>query len=173
MKLYAIIEFQNNEVVREKYDLTSFSFFQRSSAAEFMRFTAKTMMERMKMGERASLKQDNYLIHCYRDSKCIAFVTDEEYSGRLAFGAINSMINDQTNLDTLFLKYSDPKQTDSILKVQNELDETKIILHNTINAVLERGEKLDDLVNKSNALSMQSKAFYKTAKRTNSCCKLM
>lgn len=34
--------------------------------------------------------------------------------------------------------------------------------HGTIEAVLERGEKLDDLVEKSEGLSMQSKAFYKT-----------
>ena len=34
--------------------------------------------------------------------------------------------------------------------------------HDTIEAVLDRGEKLDDLVGQSEALSMQSKAFYKT-----------
>lgn len=50
---------------------------------------------------------------------------------------------------------------------------TKIIFqHNTIEAVLERGEKLDDLVAKSEGLSMQSKAFYKTAKKTNACCRM-
>lgn len=42
--------------------------------------------------------------------------------------------------------------------------------HNTIEAVLERGEKLDDLVSKSEMLSLQSKTFYKTARKTNSCC---
>jgi len=42
--------------------------------------------------------------------------------------------------------------------------------HNTIEAVLERGEKLDDLVAKSEGLSAQSKMFYKTARKTNSCC---
>ena len=40
----------------------------------------------------------------------------------------------------------DPAQADPMMKVQNELDETKIILHSTIEAVLQRGEKLDDLV---------------------------
>lgn len=34
--------------------------------------------------------------------------------------------------------------------------------HNTLQAVLERGEKLDDLVVKSEQLSVQSKTFYKT-----------
>lgn len=37
-------------------------------------------------------------------------------------------------------------------------------------AVLARGEKIDDLVAKSEGLSIQSKAFYKTARKTNSCC---
>jgi len=49
----------------------------------------------------------------------------------------------------------DPAQADPMMKVQNELDETKIILHSTIEAVLQRGEKLDDLVAKSEGLSMQ------------------
>jgi len=40
-------------------------------------------------------------------------------------------------------KYQDPAQADSILKIQKELDETKITLHKTIDAVLQRGEKID------------------------------
>lgn len=34
--------------------------------------------------------------------------------------------------------------------------------HNTMESLLERGEKLDDLVSKSEVLGAQSKAFYKT-----------
>ena len=34
--------------------------------------------------------------------------------------------------------------------------------HNTIEDILGRGEKLDDLVDKSEGLTLQSKAFYKT-----------
>ena len=46
------------------------------------------------------------------------------------------------------------------MKVQKELDETKIVLHKTIESVLERGEKIDSLVEKSDGLSAQSKMFY-------------
>ena len=42
-----------------------------------------------------------------------------------------------------------------------------IIQHKTIESVLERGEKLDNLVERSNALSAQSKMFYKTAKKVS------
>ena len=51
-------------------------------------------------------------------------------------------------------------QADSIMKIQKELDETKIVLHKTIESVLERGEKIDTLVQKSDGLSAQSKMFY-------------
>jgi hypothetical protein len=46
------------------------------------------------------------------------------------------------------------------MKIQKELDETKIVLHKTIESVLERGEKIDNLVQKSDGLSAQSKMFY-------------
>ena len=37
----------------------------------------------------------------------------------------------------------DPAAADKLAKIQRELDETKIILHKTIESVLDRGEKLD------------------------------
>lgn len=49
------------------------------------------------------------------------------------------------------------------MKIQKELDETKIVLHKTIESVLQRGEKIDDLVAKSDGLSAQSKMFYRMA----------
>jgi len=45
------------------------------------------------------------------------------------------------------------------------VDGLTIEQHKTIESVLERGEKLDNLVERSNALSAQSKMFYKTAKK--------
>ncbi|POW19561.1 hypothetical protein PSHT_04591 [Puccinia striiformis] len=71
------------------------------------------------------------------------------------------------SIDEYLVKYQDPKQADTILKVQQELDETKIVLHKTIESILQRGEKLDSLVEQSNALSSQSRIFNKTAKKQN------
>lgn len=75
-----------------------------------------------------------------------------------------------TQLPAYVARYQDPREADPLTKMQEDLDETKIILRNTIEQVLVRGEKLDDLVSQSEELSAQSKAFYKTAKKTNSCC---
>ena len=57
-------------------------------------------------------------------------------------------------------KYQDPQQADNIMKLQKELDETTTVLHKTIESVLERGQKIDDLVAKSDMLSTQSKMFF-------------
>ena len=56
---------------------------------------------------------------------------------------------------------------------QRELDETKVVLHKTIDSVLARGEKLDNLVDKSTDLSLASQMFYKQAKKQNQCCTMM
>jgi synaptobrevin family protein YKT6 len=70
-------------------------------------------------------------------------------------------------------KFQDPAAADKLLKIQRELDETKIVLHKTIDSVLARGEKLDNLVEKSSDLSMASQMFYKQARKSNSCCGMM
>ena len=41
-------------------------------------------------------------------------------------------------LDDYLKKYQNPVETDPMMKVQNELDETKIVLHNTIEACVVR-----------------------------------
>jgi len=64
----------------------------------------------------------------------------------------------------------DPTKADAMSRVQEEIDQTKIVMHNTIAAVLDRGEKLDDLVEKSENLSAQSKMFYTQARKMNKGC---
>lgn len=77
---------------------------------------------------------------------------------------------DMPFLEEYLKRYQNPAEADSIMRVQKELDETKVILHRTLESLLERGEKLDDLVARSDRLGLQSKAFYKASKKTNSCC---
>ena len=48
-------------------------------------------------------------------------------------------------MEAAIVKYQDPMEADKILKIQKELDDTKVVLHKTIDSVLARGEKLDNL----------------------------
>ncbi|CAG9806162.1 unnamed protein product [Chironomus riparius] len=195
VKLYAISIFfkasEEAKVLKSHYDLQSFSFFQRGSVQEFIQFASKTITERTSPCTRQSVKQDVYMCHVYvrSDNLAAVLIADHEYPGRVAHTLLTKIMDDFsakvssdqwsngteqsisfTQLPAYLTKYQDPREADPLTKMQNDLDETKIILRNTIEQVLIRGEKLDDLVSQSEELSAQSKAFYKTAKKTNSCC---
>ncbi|XP_017486480.1 PREDICTED: synaptobrevin homolog YKT6-like [Rhagoletis zephyria] len=195
VKLFALSIFYKGpteaRLLKSAYDLQSFSFFQRGTVQEFMTFASKTIVERTQPAMRQSVKQEAYMCHVYvrADNLAGVLIADHEYPQRVAHTLITKILDefstkigperwetgaestiDFSVLPAYLAKYQDPKEADALTKMQNDLDETKIILKNTIEAVLERGEKLDDMVIKSENLSIQSKAFYKTAKKTNSCC---
>ena len=177
-------------------DLSQFSFFERNGVSQFMTFFAETVSQRTQPGQRQSVEEGNYIGHTYTRSEGISgiIITDKDYPVRPAYTLINKILEeylslhpksdwkniDKANetlqygqLEAYLKKYQDPTQADSIMKVQQELDDTKVVLHKTIEGVLQRGEKLDSLVDKSEALSSSSRMFYKQAKKTNSCCVIM
>ena len=134
----------------------------------------------------------DYYVHVYtrNDGLTGCLTCDSEYPARVAFSLITKLLDDfdefcpsnvwrkeQRNeyitwpaLEESILKYQDPANADQIVRIQRNLDETREVLHQTIDSVLQRGEKLEDLVDKSSELSSQSKLFYKQAKKANSCC---
>ncbi|CAN8023902.1 unnamed protein product [Ixodes persulcatus] len=175
-------------------EVSSFSFFQRASVLEFLKFSSQILVERSIAPTRSSVREKEYMCHVYVRSDSLAgvVVSDHEYPSRVAHTLLNKVLEDFASkvppqnwatllestcqfqgLDVYLAKYQVPTEADAMTKIQADLDETKIILHNTIEAVLERGEKLDDLVAKSEDLSAQSKAFYKTARKTNQCCRIL
>ncbi|XP_009859212.2 synaptobrevin homolog YKT6-like isoform X1 [Ciona intestinalis] len=168
-----------------EYDTDSFSFFQRKSVQEFLSFTSKIITERTHPGMRQSVKEQEHLCHVYvrEDRLAAVLISDEDYPRRVAFTVLTkvcedfakkfppSELNNPAPMNIQFdgvremlCKYQNPKEADSMSRVQAELDETKIVLHGTMESLLQRGEKLDDLVAKSDQLSSQSKMFYKQIK---------
>ncbi|KAF8473145.1 snare protein-like protein ykt6 [Kalaharituber pfeilii] len=171
-------------------ELSSFSYFTRSSIAEFLTFFSGNVAERTGPAQRQDIQEQSYTFHVYGRSEGCAgvIITDHEYPKLVAHKLLTQVTEDflslhprskwaagtpkleLPSLNDYIVKYQDPKQADSILKIQQELDETKIVLHKTIESVLERGEKIDNLVMRSEGLSKQSKMFYTQAKKQNSCC---
>ncbi|EIE76346.1 hypothetical protein G6F46_008989 [Rhizopus delemar] len=194
MKIFSILVLRKDaekaKILASQYDLSSFGFFQRYTVQEVMNFSAITVTERTTPGQRQSVEAENNVIHIYMHSQEVSgvIISDKEYPSRVAFSLLNKIMDETltkypqwktaetieySELAQYIQKYQDPQQADNIMKVQKELDETTAILHKTIDSVLQRGEKLDSLVDRSEALSSQSKMFYKTAKKTNSCCVVM
>ncbi|CAG8592399.1 165_t:CDS:2, partial [Paraglomus occultum] len=175
-----------------EYELSSFGYFQRSSVQEFMTFFSKTVAERTKPGQRQSVEESSthltdfnevgYVFYAYSIPQGLAgiIITDAEYPQRVAFSLLNKVMEEflvrfpkQTwtqkisfpELREYLIRYQDPKQGDQIMKVQEQLDETKQVMNKTIESLLQRGERLDDLIDRSRDISFQSKAFYKQAKK--------
>jgi synaptobrevin family protein YKT6 len=120
-----------------------------------------------------------YTFHAYGRSEgvCGVIISDQEYPSLVAHQILSKLLDEFLTeytvasfqsgkklpfpkLKEYITKYQDPQQADSIMKIQKELDETKILMRKTIESVLERGEKIDSLVAKSDGLSAQSKMFY-------------
>ncbi|KAF8629716.1 hypothetical protein AX15_003314 [Amanita polypyramis BW_CC] len=136
-------------VLSNANDLSSFSFYQRSTAAEFMPFFSRTVAERTPQGQRQSIQENIYTAHVYNrggpEGLAAVIVTDSDYPVRPAFSILNKMLDEFSakvpqsaygnpsaisfpEISTYIQKYQDPRQADTIMRVQQELDETKIIL---------------------------------------------
>lgn len=148
-----------------------------------MTFFTKTVAEHTKPGQRQDIEEKSYTFHAYGRSEGVVgvIISDGEYPALVAHQLLSKIVDEflakyprtsfanpgisegscpLAQLKEYITKYQDPSQADSIMKIQRELDETKIVLHKTIESVLERGEKIDSLVQKSDGLSAQSKMFY-------------
>lgn len=180
--------------VGQAFDLSQFGYFQRGSVKEMLLFVVRTIVKRTAPGQRQSVEhQEEYFCHvANRNGLAAIAVVDREYPARAAFSVLQKVVDDYTEkfgegwrsltadattgdamLEEALAKYQDPLEADKLMKIQKELDETKVILHKTIDSVLARGEKLDNLVEKSSDLSMASQMFYKQARKQNQCCKMM
>ncbi|PRP83627.1 hypothetical protein PROFUN_08353 [Planoprotostelium fungivorum] len=135
------------------------------------------------------------LCHAYVNARNVSYVviTDGEYPQRTAFNfgqrAVellekeygdkmfsSSGVDQQltvAGLDEEIKKYQNPAAVDSIAKIHNDLNDTRQIMVENIEKVIARGEKLDDLLAKTDDLSESSKVFVTRAKKMNSCCTIL
>lgn len=174
-------------------DLSSFSFWQRSTVREHLIFLSRTSAARCPEGSQltVALKEVPFNCHMFRRSNGLTgiAVTDNEYPERVAHSLILKFLNefeksvkgnwksvtkDQNftfeKLREYLKDYSDPEQADKYYAVQKNLDEVKEIVHKNIEEVLRRGETIDGLVKISEDLGNDAKIFYKKAKKYNQCC---
>lgn len=183
-------------------DLSSYSRFTRAHYDPFMTEFAIIVAERTAPSQRQTIEEQEkgFVFHTYArpEGLCSVMITDYQYPTMVAQRLLSKILEDflvshpeptwavgdcalnaemklQTDkqLQEHIAKYQDPQQVDSLLKIQRELEEIKINLHKTFESVLERGEKLDDLIERSAGLGAQSKIFYQQARKQNSCCNIM
>ena len=102
MKIFSILVLYKGDpsshALKSAHDLSSFSFFQRSSVQEFMNFTAKIMTERTQIGDRQAVTEGEYKCHVYIRPDCLVGVclTDHEYPHRVAHSLLTKVLDDFT-----------------------------------------------------------------------------
>lgn len=119
-----------------------------------MLFT-RTVAERTKPGQRQDIEEKSYTFHAYGRTEGVAgvIVTDGEYPSMVAHQLLSKIVDEFLTkhprtafsdpalrenacplpaLKEYIVKYQDPNQADSIMKIQQELDSTKVILHKTV-----------------------------------------
>ncbi|KAL7713844.1 Uncharacterized protein QTN25_008576 [Entamoeba marina] len=176
-------------------DFSQMGFFEKMNAEGPLKFSARQIVQRSLTKKRMCVtlqEPSNFKGHVFLDVDGLAVVaiTTKPFPDRVATVVITKIltafrqaykgppINTITKdlqfkypeVTALFKQYVDPKKGDQLTKIQTDLNETQEILVKAIDDLLERGEKLDDLVQESTDLSVTSKAFMRQAESMNSCC---
>jgi len=161
-----------------------------------LNFSGRLLAERADVGKN-SYEKGEYYNYISKRTSGLSFilVTDKEYPPRVAFTLLHKISMDFENafskeewqkerydtdgqlkwddLKMMLDKYQDPHEADDLMKIKQDLAETKEIVHQALEKVMERGEKMENLVSRSNDLSYASKLLFTTSADENSCCILM
>lgn len=176
-------------------DLSSIFFLARSQFSELLLHLNRQLILATSPGLRQSVTLDREGIrehvraHCFSTRMKLAgvIITDIEYPPRVAHQLLNKLLNEAFNLwemdlpnvdvdyslpslDNLLTKYDNPEEFDSALRLEREVDETRKILLLTVDQLMLRGEKIEDLAGKTKDLKYQSRVFHKNAKEMKPCC---
>lgn len=199
LRLFKKNNFNGNLLLCYAEDLSSFPFFARisNSASEFLLFTSRTLADKTLESNFVKYIEGDYAIyvHSRLDGLIPVLITDKSYPERVGFEVLSKMVklfkNEEYNWDwsmweedvkdnhnslirsslqKLLEDYSTLDKEDRLLKVSSQLNETKVVMTESVNKILERGEHIDELVYKSKDLSNRSKDFYKNSKKMNSWC---
>ncbi|KAF6172472.1 hypothetical protein GIB67_006985 [Kingdonia uniflora] len=166
-------------ILAQASDVSTFGYFQRTGVKEFILFVGRTVAKRTPPDQRQSVQHEEYKVHSYnRNGLCVLGFMDDHYPVRSAFSLLSKVLDEYLKsfgeswrtiqvdatqpwpyLTDALTKFQDPAEADKLFKIQRDLDETKIILHKTIDSVLARGERLDSLVEKSSDLSAASQVL--------------
>ena len=169
------IDPNTHEIIAEEFNLKGNSFFTHRAIKEVVRMFAKKISR--------VLDTQAYKEYYYEHEKKKYRFCSKVYSGFILISVVvgeipsyvvTKMMDEATRKDfkAVMKEYENWEKKCPIEMMQKELEDTKAVLKDTLENVLNRGEKLDRLVDQSEELSMQSKALFHAAKKQNRCCKI-
>jgi hypothetical protein len=157
------------------YNLDQFNYFSRSYIKEAIDFGIAEVHKRVQTNSIIDIKlnvkgHDCYLIAVIQGISYVYIVTLEEAPHQHLINLAKHIIMTNSIKPTLEANFDLIKTDITIKNIKAELEETKAIIYDDFNKLLTRGEKLDDLIKKSDQLSETSKMFWDHSKKLNRCC---
>ncbi|PFH32574.1 putative prenylated protein [Besnoitia besnoiti] len=186
------------------FELGGYSFYQKHSVKEACKFLARTAIPRVSKEAREMIEHEGSVAFLYRfiDSLAVVAIGDAEYPSRLAFRLLHEVhekfvravpvavwasaeppgasscapqIRFKDELAALLQTYQNPRQADAVTRALEKSEQAQMEVRRTMEAVLQNGEDLTELVQKSQDLSIASKQLFKTAtkaKKHYACCRV-
>lgn len=180
-KIHAIVFFDTNTLkpVCKHIYTSRFSWTERKIITEFVEFGSIELLDKLEIQNDCVVKlseSDTFSIYITKETAfyvsmgCALLVVESNDSqSSYTFTIMKQMIRNYISdnkipTDHELLQYFKTK------KILNELDDTKAVLKRTISKVLTRGEKIEELIEKTELLSDSSKTFLLKSKELNTCC---
>lgn len=182
MKVYAVLIYNlSYSLVSSQYNLDEFSFIFRYQIRETIEEISRKMITYTQSGRDYKIEENfstkEIIIYGSVADKYSIIITDPQYPSHVAYKLLNwlketSIPDISKQLPGIFSKYQDPRQVDKLAVITSELDETKVLLYDAIEKIINRGENLAVLAEKAENLQAESFAFEKEAVKLNRCCHL-
>jgi synaptobrevin family protein YKT6 len=174
MKIYCLSVYERKSgtvhLTSSEKSLGHISFFGRKFASDFIDEISVEIINKIITADTVNEQADSVINNDYKIylqinyDRIATVITDHEYPVRAAARVAARMLKG----DDLKVLMDEP--IDPILLLQKDVESTVGIVHNNLEKIMARGDRLDNLVEKSEQLSAASKKFYRTSKKMNSCC---
>jgi len=178
MKLYALLIYSDvYKLSYSNYNLDDFFFMYRPQIKSTIEKIADKMIRLTKPDTYYKINEtvDETPIVIYgrtSNGYCIV-ITDPDYPPHTIFKLFNELEipnMKSESKDKLFDAYQIPANVDKLCAIRQELDESKIILLDSINRLFDRGAQLDGLVDRTEQLRIESEILRDDAEDMNRCC---
>lgn len=170
MKIVSVFLYNEGPDYRYVENLDFVPFFNRHSVKELMHELVREAVYSVD-DMRKIFEHPPWQIIVYNTGeRRFAMVTDNEYPVSVAFEILAKLDIEPLLLYKILEDCQDPRTISPLFRLRQQLDETLVIMHENVDKILERGEDIAQLVDKSERLSSNSKLFYKEARRHNRCC---
>eukprot|EP00802_Teleaulax_amphioxeia_P025491 Tamp_26351.p1 GENE.Tamp_26351~~Tamp_26351.p1 ORF type:complete len:271 (+),score=68.39 Tamp_26351:25-813(+) len=178
---------------------TAVSWIGRSTVKEVMALVMRKCVESTSPGDFARVEHElqGKKAYCFvvsRQSGIAATVmTDARYPERVAINFLDMLLDEFTQifgthisqspadnsmdfpeLEERMAEFQDPSSADVIERIKNDMYQSEKVLQKNVESILERGQKLEDLIMQSEQLSKQTKIMYSSVTKSpgwfEDCC---